>query len=98
MDVLKLKHQFKYTRMSIIKKLELRKATGKDFKAASNRWKVGQPYCVGSDENNHIKGIFVIRGNEDAFVFKMMLDKELIFVPMNEPFLDEFIKLENDDV
>lgn len=83
--------------MSILKKLELRPATGDDFKVASNKWKIGQPYCIGREDSDHVKGIFTINGDEDPFVFKMFLAKELLFIPLNEPFLGEFIKKEKED-
>lgn len=72
--------------------VEFRKAKPQDLKADRANLKVGQTFAVSTDEGKTIKGIFALHGKEDTFILKSYLDSGSLWIPLNDPNFEDFIK------
>ena len=75
----------------MLAKIELRKAVPEDFKIDRFNLKLNQPYLV-LDEDGHVRIMDVIRPDLDAFAFKGFLEKGLVYVPLEDHKLKNYLK------
>lgn len=78
-----------------LKKIELRVAEPADLKFDQQTLKIGQPYAICSPDEESVQGFFVLKGDEDPFVLRMFLQKEMIYIPLVDHSLSTFMKNED---
>lgn len=81
------------------KSVELRKAKPEDLKIDRKRYRIGQPFCVCTNDDENVNGIYVLKGDEDPYILKRYLDEGQLFVPENDEHFMNWIKEdENEEI
>lgn len=81
----------------MLAQIEVQKAEPLDFKVVEKngkeRLKIGAVFYIADPENeNHMRGAFVIDGKEDPYILKLLFEAELLYVPVENLHLLDYIK------